>query len=80
MSIFDQSAVNFLRSCDGKVEYATRELARAAANQMRERGRAHRSKSRLTFYKCPYADHWHVGHETTRSTAEVRAARRARAC
>ena len=79
MSLFDQAAINFLRSCDGKMQYATRELARAACNQMRDRGRAHQSKSRLNFYKCEYGDHWHVGHERTRRTAQVKAARRARA-
>lgn len=45
------------QACDGKVRHQTRQAAHAAVQALTGKG-----KDRMSAYRCPWCDTWHVGH------------------
>lgn len=54
-------------SCDGKVPHA-KDAAYTTAKRMWKRG------ERVHAYKCPFGNHWHVGHWIGTPTDKIAAA------
>ena len=49
------------RTCTGKTPHPTRNDAIHAATERQRNYGATRNATNV--YKCPYGDHWHVGHK-----------------
>ena len=44
------------RKCQRKVAYSRQQAKKAAARQSRRKGEL------IKEYRCPYSNHWHIGH------------------
>lgn len=53
---------NFTATCHGKIGYPGSEDARAQVRRLKRAGKAP-AADRLTVYRCPTCELWHVGHD-----------------
>jgi len=56
------------RCCEGKKRYGSKTAAVAATTRPRDRQAARG----LNAYKCPFGNHWHIGHSKKRSRRKKR--------
>ena len=54
------------KACTGKVVFQEKDGAVTAAQSMRYHG------SRLHAYKCPFSEHWNIGHHNKQGRQSIR--------